>query len=464
VYTSQTQWIANNKTSSNIVFATHVGDIVETATSATQWNNADAAMDILDAANVAYSVGPGNHDIGGGSLYETYFGVSRFSGKSWYGGHYGSDNYNNYSLFSASGMDFILINLQYIPATAQISWANSLLQTYSTRRGIVVQHDLLNVNNTWLNQTSYTTLRSNANLFLMLCGHMHASNDGAAYLAGSGTDGHAIHVMLANYQDFPNGGNGYLRILRFSPANNMIYATTYSPYINSYITTSPDQMNMAYNMSVLVNTKVFLQGPYSSGSMSTTLNTSGYIPLSQPYGGTPWNYSGTESVAGIPSGVVDWVLVELRTGTPPTMTTMARRAAFVKSNGSVVDMDGTSQVSFDGVAAGSYYIVVWHRDHLAIMSANPVALSSSSSLYDFTTAQAQAYGTDPMADLGDSKYGLILGDANGDGIVDATDRSSAWNDRLQTGYKNSDVGLDGIVDASDRSEIWNKRLLQTKVP
>ncbi|MDD5704080.1 MAG: hypothetical protein PHU23_18770, partial [Dehalococcoidales bacterium] len=52
-----------------------------------------------------------------------------------------------------------------------------------------------------------------------------------------------------DYQDFPNGGNGYLRLLRFSPADNMIYATTYSPTQDAYITTSPDQMDMAYTMS-----------------------------------------------------------------------------------------------------------------------------------------------------------------------------------------------------------------------
>ena len=59
-------------------------------------------------------------------LSETYFGVARFDGKSWYGGHYGSNNRNNYSLFSASGMDFILINLDIDPSTEVLNlggWA-----------------------------------------------------------------------------------------------------------------------------------------------------------------------------------------------------------------------------------------------------------------------------------------------------------------------------------------------------
>jgi hypothetical protein len=214
--------------------------------------------------------------------------------------------------------------------------------------------------------------------------------------------------------------------------------------------------------AIVVDTKVFLEGCYNGGgTMRTSLNTAHLIPLTQPYNVAPWNYPGTETVSSIPSDVVDWVLVQLRSS--PT-TVVKTRAAFLKSNGMVVDLDGTGLVKFAGSPATTYYIVVMHRNHLSVMTALAPALSGTSSLYDFTTAQTQAYGTNPMADLGGGKYGIISGDANGDGIVDATDRSDAWNDRLQTGYKSSDVNLDGIVDASDRSDIWNMRLLQTRVP
>ena len=126
------------------------------------------------------------------------------------------------------------------------------------------------------------------------------------------------------------------------------------------------------------------------------------MPTDQPYYAAPWNYSGNEHVGSIPSGVVDWVLVELRSD---TTTTTATRAAFVKSDGTVVDTDGTSAVAFVSVPAGSYYVVIRHRNHLAVMSAVAVALNSSSSLYDFTTGQGQAYSTnpgviDPMKGLG----------------------------------------------------------------
>jgi len=58
-----------------------------------------------------------------------------------------------------------------------------------------------------------------------------------------------------------------------------------------------------------LNIKAYLQGAFQTTSMDTALKTGGYIPLSQPYNVSPWNYNGTESVTAIPNSVVDWVLL-----------------------------------------------------------------------------------------------------------------------------------------------------------
>jgi hypothetical protein len=462
MYNSQTQWIVNNKITRNIVFVTHVGDIVNNANSTSEYDNADAAMDKLDAGNVNYSVGPGNHDIPY-TNYNLYFGVSRFSGKSYYGGHYGSGNENNYSLFSASGMDFILINLQYQPITAMLDWADSLLKANSDRRGIVESHNILNTNNDWSNQGIYIALKDNPNLFLMVCGHMHSASDGAAYRAELGDDGHTIHIMMANYQDF-NNGNGYLRILRFSPANNMIYATTYSPYIDSYITTDPDQMNMEYNMTisdpdVIVKTKIFLEGPYntSTDEMTTELKTGGYIPSTSPY------TEDYRTVSSIPNNVTDWILVQLRS--TYNGSAVVSKSAFLHKDGRIVADDGTTNEIEMTASVGSYYIVIKHRNHLTVMSANTVSLPNSIE-YDFTTGSDKYYGTDGAKELEPGVWGMWAGDVNGDGVIKYSDID---NDRLQmliklgyvqtsttTGYYNEDINMDGEVRYSD---INNDRLI-----
>ena len=164
-------------------------------------------------------------------LYNTYFGTARFSGRGYYGGNYLSDNDNNYTLFSAGGMDFIVVNLEYNPSSGAIDWADNLFQTFSDRRGIVVSHYMMNTNGTWsaAGSSIYEAVKDNANVFLMLCGHMH----GEAVRTDT-FNGNVIHSVLADYQDLPNGGNGWLRIMEFRPADNQIHIETYSPVLDQF--------------------------------------------------------------------------------------------------------------------------------------------------------------------------------------------------------------------------------------
>lgn len=212
----------------------------------------------------------------------------------------------------------------------------------------------------------------------------------------------------------------------------------------------------------LANIKVFLEGAYLAGSLTTALKSLGYIPLSQPYNTAPWNYSGAESVISIPTGVVDWVLVELRTGTTAA-TKAASRAGFLKSDGKIVDLDGSSLLRFSGVS-GNYYVVIRHRNHLAIMSAAPITLNSSSTLYLFTTAQTQAYGTNSLKDLGTGNFGMVSGDANKDGQITSTDFNE-FNPKFKTavtGYQTEDWNLDGQITSTDFN-IFNVNFKQARI-
>jgi lysophospholipase L1-like esterase len=205
----------------------------------------------------------------------------------------------------------------------------------------------------------------------------------------------------------------------------------------------------SYLPFAMVNTKVWLEGAFSDGSMSTALRTAGSIPLTQPYNTAPWNYTGSENVTSIPVDVVDWVLVELRTGTAAS-TKAATRAAFLKSNGSIVDLNGSSAVSFSSRAAGEYYIVVRQRNHLAVMSTSVVALNPSSTLYDFTTGSSQYYGgLNAAKDLGSSVWGMIAGDVDVNGGIGASDLVSVLAAVGSLAYDINDVDMNGGVGASD---------------
>lgn len=213
----------------------------------------------------------------------------------------------------------------------------------------------------------------------------------------------------------------------------------------------------------IANIKLFLEAPYSGGSMNTSLRTAGYLPLNQPYNTNPWNYSGNESVTSIPAGVVDWILLEFRTGTSAS-TIAARRAVFLKSDGSIVDLNGTSSISLTGLVAGYYYLVVKHRNHLPIMSASPVALTEVSTLYDFSNSLGKAYGTNSMVSLGAGLYGLYSGDGDLNGSINVIDYGSVGNNLFQTGYRLGDINMDGTINVLDYSKIGTNLFKSSQVP
>ena len=221
--------------------------------------------------------------------------------------------------------------------------------------------------------------------------------------------------------------------------------------------------------------KAYLQGPWNSGTsaMTTLLNSNSYLPLAQPYSGSPWNHAGTESVASgfftSNSSIVDWVLMELRTGTAST-TAVARRAAFLKSDGSIVDIDGTSPVAFPAIPTGSYYVVLWHRNHLAVMSPATISIPCSVSglTHDFSASASSAYGTNPQENLATGVYGLWSGDVNANGQVkyngSANDRMLIYTrigslTGVMSGYYPEDVNMNGQVkyngSNNDRVLIYN---------
>jgi hypothetical protein len=204
----------------------------------------------------------------------------------------------------------------------------------------------------------------------------------------------------------------------------------------------------------VLNVKAFLEGAYAgSGTMSTNLNSPGIMPLTQPYNTAPWNYTGTESVASIPAGVTDWVLLEFRSGTAAN-TMVARKACFIKNNGMIVALDGTSLPTLTGMTSGSFYIVIKHRNHLAVMTSSAVSLSPSSALYDFSTAQSQVYGG-ATKNLGSGVYGLYSGDANADNTVQISDYNILQTQLGSTnGYYKADFTLDKTVQISDYNK-WS---------
>ena len=109
-----------------------------------------------------------------------------------------------------------------------------------------------------------------------------------------------------------------------------------------------------------------------------------------------------------------------------------------------------------------YYIAVLQRNHLDIMTDAPVFCMEGTTYKDFSAGGSM--GSDSQAEIAPGVFAMYCGDLNCDGVVDAGDRSAAWNERNKTGYLYEDANMDGVVDASERSITWNNRNKASSVP
>jgi hypothetical protein len=212
--------------------------------------------------------------------------------------------------------------------------------------------------------------------------------------------------------------------------------------------------------------KVFLQGAYNPGTGEMNTGIISQLPTTQPYNVNPWFYNGIESVDPIPAGMVDWVLVDLRTGTEAG-SLFERRAGILYN-------DGTAAVEFSTIESGvSYYVVVWHRNHMPVMSANAIELYEMTSAYDFTVL-ANCFGANPVILLEETVYGMIAGDVNSNGVLQysgpgndrgpviakivAVSGANNINASVSNGYWDEDVNLDNTIlylgTGNDRAIIY----------
>jgi hypothetical protein len=100
-------------------------------------------------------------------------------------------------------------------------------------------------------------------------------------------------------------------------------------------------------------------------------------------------------------------------------------------------------------------VVVWHRNHLPVLSANPLVKTGDTDNFDFSTGMNKAFGFEAQKFLATGVYGMIGGDANANGTIDGLDKDPAWNDEAgKTGYLLTDLNMDGQSSNQDKNDIW----------
>ena len=264
IYANQTSWIVNNKSALNIQFVSSEGDIVNTYTSSSEWANSVAAMNQLNG-QVPYLMTVGNHDISGAQTDSNYlnnYGPNNSRWKTggnyypWYGGASPS-GLSSYAKLTISGRPYLFLNLDMDCPTPELNWAQTVINANRNVLTFLTVHD-------WLAETGgsgstgtgngtrgrchvcYTSVsqgnspdavwtnfvQPNNEIFAIICGHNFAQYN----IAENNNAGKPVQEIMADYQTLPNGGNGFLRIMKFRPSQGTIENTTYSPYLGRYMT------------------------------------------------------------------------------------------------------------------------------------------------------------------------------------------------------------------------------------
>ncbi|WP_344560184.1 metallophosphoesterase [Streptomyces atrovirens] len=292
-YGDVTRWIAANKDERKISYVAHTGDIIENnirkpADEATR-RQAVGEMEvsseqqrILDDAGVPNGVIAGNHDNRSGTengpdaLYNQYYGPDRYQALSegWRHAEYGGpwrpgDNQNHYDLFSAGGVDFVVVGLSYGVTKEEAAWADSVFARYPDRNGILLSHDYLAPSSSPDGRGApfsapdgsmlyKTVVQDNPNVFLILAGHEHGV--GTNVKPEVGEVSHGVVELLADYQfytvsadrlgltevggyrpdDQLRFGSSFFRMLQFDVDRAELTVDTYSPLLDEFGATEYD--------------------------------------------------------------------------------------------------------------------------------------------------------------------------------------------------------------------------------
>jgi hypothetical protein len=327
----------------------------------------------------------------------------------------------------------------------------------------------------FLSESDHNVLRATGPTFAIVRSVPYATL--AEYQAATGRDGASVNVPVT----FANTTTGDLHLAGASIGHNALAAPPLPDVPRDFdnvlrsttaVYRGADESETPLTASVTFSLSAFLQGAYQgTNTMRASLAPAGLLPLAQPYAqpgfdGTAMDYDGSESV---PAGffaanpnVVDWVLVGLRT--TPTGPDVARRALLLHSNATVREGEAETELSFP-VLPGTYHVVVYHRNHLPVMStarslsgnATPIVLIDPANVYG---------GAAAGADVPPGLLSLVAGDGDASGSVLAGDRQAVWLPTVgQGGYLPGDFNLDGNVLADDRQALWAPNVgRQTSVP
>ena len=312
IFEAQTKWIVNNQDELDIQFVSHYGDLVQHGTGALalpEYENAEAAMRLLLKADLPHGIVAGNHDVlesgSAESTYEVgnylqYFGPQWYGERDWFGGASPS-GLSTYQLFEGNGTKFLALHLHLETPHTELAWAQGIINENRDKPVMVTTHRYLQDAEDYtagipivpsgrypeilyLFEGQYNPdgiraeelwnhfVATNRNIFLVNSGHF-----GEEYRQTSNNIHNLpVHEVLADYQEEPNGGNGYLRMMEFDTTGDRINVFSYSPTLDNFLTEDESQFSLEvdFEQYVAPNPTVYFQNGVNDyqGTQDTWIN------------------------------------------------------------------------------------------------------------------------------------------------------------------------------------------------
>lgn len=201
--------------------------------------------------------------------------------------------------------------------------------------------------------------------------------------------------------------------------------------------------------------KVLLQGPYKAQDEMYCVPENIYNLDSKLWFLSP--HKDNLKVAKLPilteegKTICDWIYIKLRDGDMGPI--VSEQSVFVRNDGILCDTLGNPYITFQNLPKNSYYVIIEHRNHLAIITSEAVSLSaivpSSSAIFDMSLP-SNVYGNNALKLITKTgQYTMFSGDINGDGLISKADVALIKNN-MKLGY-NYDINHDGVISAQDAS-------------
>lgn len=289
VFSDNTQWLADNSTSLNLVFVTQLGDIVSngrygrpgtpppSTNNQDEWSRADTAVSNLDG-HVGWGTAAGNHEYdwvdvipgttpsstwmdptpppSGFEAWKARFGpatTNRYAGMSEFGGVNVANDVDTYFKYTAGGREYLHLQVDIPDDT--ITWAQGVIDANPELPTMISTHVFEgtahgppgsayipgpgrnSANDIW-----DELIKDNSQVFMVLNGHTGQQQ----HQTRTNTAGEPVFTIVQDYAGFDGSGNpGYLRLYEFDEDNSVIHVSTYSPTLDANLTGSAHDFDLS---------------------------------------------------------------------------------------------------------------------------------------------------------------------------------------------------------------------------